>query len=117
MKIFNKGMLTRNADFRLFSTLPAPVPEPVCRPAPQPLPHRNGPPGPDPAFGPGSRPLLPHERRNLLYAEFEDEDWELLLKIFGDEDTAVAAMKIIRDAPPEMQILAAQIIDLIKEAE
>ena len=35
--------------------------------------------------------------------------------IFGDEDTAAAAAAIIREAPPEIQILAVQLINVIKE--
>lgn len=39
----------------------------------------------------------------------------LLEEIFGDADTAAAAQEVIQKAPPEIQILALQLIDLIEE--
>ncbi len=60
-------------------------------------------------------PLSPHERRTLMHIEFEDEDWTLMKEMFGDEDTAAAAANVLMDAPPEIQILAVQLIDIIKE--
>ncbi len=57
----------------------------------------------------------PHERKSMLHIEFDENDWTLLKKVFGDEDTAVAAVNIIRNAPPEIQILAVQLINIIKE--
>lgn len=62
------------------------------------------------------RPILPHERNALIHIEFEDSDWDLLRKIFEDEDTAMAAVEIISNSPPEIQVLAIQLIYLIKEA-
>lgn len=59
--------------------------------------------------------LLPHERRTLMHIEFDETDWKLLREVFGDEDTAVAAAEIIMEAPPEIQILAIQVMDIIKE--
>jgi len=59
--------------------------------------------------------IPPHERKSMLHIEFDDNDWALLKEVFGDEDTAVAAVEIIRDAPPEIQILAVQLINIIKE--
>lgn len=59
--------------------------------------------------------IPPHERRGFVTIEFESEDWALLNEIFGDEDTASAAVEIIKDAPPEIQILAVQIMKIIKE--
>lgn len=59
--------------------------------------------------------IPPHERKAMLYIEFNENDWTLLKEVFGDEDTAVAAVDIIRDAPPEIQILAIQLINIIKE--
>ena len=60
-------------------------------------------------------PIPPHERKGLVKIEFESGDWALLNEIFGDEDTAVAAMEIIKDAPPEIQILAVQLMKIIEE--
>lgn len=59
--------------------------------------------------------IPPHERKAMLHIEFDENDWELLKEVFGDEDTATASVNIIRDAPPEIQILAVQLIDIIKE--
>lgn len=39
----------------------------------------------------------------------------LFKHIYGDEDEAAAAVQVLMDAPPEIQILAAQLISLIKE--
>lgn len=61
------------------------------------------------------RHMPPHERRTLIHVEFNKEDWSLMQEIFGDEDTAAAAVTIIREAPPEVQILAVQLLDFIKE--
>ncbi len=62
-----------------------------------------------------SRHIPPHERRSLMQVEFSESDWELLRKVFVDEDIALAAAEIIRDAPPEIQILAVQLMDIIEE--
>lgn len=59
--------------------------------------------------------ISPHERKSMMHIEFDDNDWTLLKEVFGDEDTAVAAVEIIRNAPPEIQILAVQLINIIKE--
>lgn len=59
--------------------------------------------------------MPPHERRSLLHIEFCDTDILLLQEIFGDTDTAAAAEEVIKKAPPEIQILALQLIDLIEE--
>ena len=59
--------------------------------------------------------FLPHERKTLMHIEFDETDWKLLKEVFGDEDTAVAAAEIIMEAPPEIQILAIQVMDIIKE--
>lgn len=61
------------------------------------------------------RHIPPHERKVLMHIEFDETDWALLKKVFGDEDTAMAAAEIIRDAPPEIQILAIQLINIIEE--
>ncbi len=59
--------------------------------------------------------MPPHERKALMNIEFDEGDWELLKEVFGDEDTAVAASEIIREAPPEIQILAIQLMNIIEE--
>ena len=61
------------------------------------------------------RHMAPHERKALIHVEFDEGDWNLLKEIFCDEDTAVAAAEIIRKAPPEIQILAIQLINIIEE--
>ena len=61
------------------------------------------------------RHILPHERKSIIYVEYDEQDWVLLKEIFGDEDTTAAAVTIIREAPPEIQILAVQLINIIKE--
>jgi len=57
----------------------------------------------------------PHERKTLMHVEFDEDDWSLLKEVFGDEDTAVAAAEIIMEAPPEIQILVIQLMNIIKE--
>lgn len=64
---------------------------------------------------PSCKHMPPHERKALLHIEFDEEDWNLLQEIFGDEDTAIAVAEIIKESPPEIQILAVQLINLIEE--
>lgn len=59
-----------------------------------------------------SRPIPPHERRAMMHVEFGEDDLTLLDTIFGDPDTAQAAAYIIKDAPPEVQILAVQLMKM-----
>ena len=59
--------------------------------------------------------LPPHQKEQLVHIEFEEKDWIVLKEIFGDEDTTLAAAQIIEDAPIEMQILANQLLNMIKE--
>lgn len=59
--------------------------------------------------------IPPHERKALVNIEFEEADWVLLKRVFEDEDTAQAAAEIIKEAPPEIQILAIQLINIIEE--
>ena len=61
------------------------------------------------------RHMPPHERKSLMHVEFDEGDWSLLKEVFGDEDTAVAAAEIIMEAPPEIQILVIQLMNIIEE--
>lgn len=63
----------------------------------------------------GEYPIPPHERKNMMHIDFDESDYELFVEVFEDEDTAVAAMRIIHNAPPEVQILAVQLIKMIEE--
>lgn len=65
-------------------------------------------------YGRGGHPIPPREK-NMMYIDFRESDYELFMKVFEDEDTAVAAMQIIHNAPPEVQILAVQLIKMIEE--
>lgn len=60
-------------------------------------------------------PIPPHKRRGVIGIEFEEHDLEVLKEVFGDEDTAATAVDIIQNSPPEIQILAVQIIKMIEE--
>lgn len=64
---------------------------------------------------PLKHPISPHERRAMMQIEFDENDWKRMNEIFGDEDTAAAAAEIIKEAPPEIQILAVQLINFIEE--
>ena len=59
--------------------------------------------------------IPPHERRGMVHIEYDEEDLEVLTEVFGDGDTAAAAAEVILGAPPEIQVLAFQAVDLIKE--
>lgn len=61
------------------------------------------------------RHMLPHERKTLMHVELDENDWNLLKEVFGDEDTAIAASEIIMEAPPEIQILVIQLMNIIEE--
>lgn len=60
-------------------------------------------------------PRPPHERKSLLHVEFDDSDLALLVKVYGDEDTAFANKQVILAAPPEIQICIMQLMNMIKE--
>lgn len=62
-------------------------------------------------------PMPPHVRRQTLRIAFEDKDFAVFQEVFGDEDTAGAAMDIICGAPPEIQILVLQILYMIEKEE
>ena len=57
----------------------------------------------------------PHERKAMIQIEYDAEDIKILADVFGDEDTAAAAAEVILGAPPEIQIIAIQIISIIKK--
>ena len=58
--------------------------------------------------------ISPHERKSLIHIDFSEDDMTLFKRIYGDEDEAAAAVQVLMDAPPEIQILAAQLISLIE---
>lgn len=60
-------------------------------------------------------PLPPHARRAHIQINYEDDDWPYFCWIFGDEDTAKAAIMIAYAAPPEVQIIIYQLFLIIKE--
>lgn len=60
------------------------------------------------------RPIPPHERRMMMNLEFSENDFDLLNAVFGDPDTAMAVAHIIQNAPPEIQILAVQLMQMIE---
>lgn len=56
----------------------------------------------------------PHMRRQMVQLELDDKDMAVFQDVFGDEDTAGAAADILGGAPPEIQILALQILHMIE---
>lgn len=58
-------------------------------------------------------PIPPHERRAMMHIEFDEKDMGILKEAFMDEDTVMAAASIIQEAPPEVQILTIQAIQLL----
>ena len=62
-------------------------------------------------------PMPLHMQRQRILIKFEEEDLAVFREVFGDEDTAAAAMEILYAAPPEIQILALQILHMIEEVE
>lgn len=61
--------------------------------------------------------IPPHMRKAFIRAEFSEADWKLFQRIYEDTDEAAAAIQVLLDAPPEIQILATQLIGLIEEEE
>ena len=66
---------------------------------------------------PGNDPIPPHMRKAFIHLEFNEADWDLFQSIYKDEDEATAALQVLLDAPPEIQILAVQLIELIEEVK
>lgn len=60
-------------------------------------------------------PLPPHERKRMLAIQFDEKDWEVFNSVFGNKDTASAAVDIVYRAPSEIQILVAQILKMIEK--
>lgn len=56
-----------------------------------------------------------HARKTLIHIDFGEDDMNLFKRIYEDEDEATAAIHVLMDAPPEIQILAAQLLSLIEE--
>ncbi len=69
-----------------------------------------------PEGGQPPHPLPPHRRRRV-YLEPDEEDFEIFVRIFGDEDSAAAALRIIQDAPPEISVIAMQIAEVLRRIE
>ncbi len=59
-------------------------------------------------------PVPPHERKGMISIQFDERDWEVFMDAFGSEDEANAAIGIIYGAPPEIQILVAQLLTQIE---
>lgn len=60
-------------------------------------------------------PMPPHMQQRMILIKFEEKDLAVFREIFGDEDTVAAVMEILYAAPPEIQILALQILHMIEE--
>lgn len=61
--------------------------------------------------------IPPHMRKAFIRVEFSEADWALFQRIYKNADEAAAAIQVLLDAPPEIQILAAQLIGLMEEEE
>ena len=60
-------------------------------------------------------PVPHHEHKGMITLQLDDSDWQVFKDVFGDEDTAAAAVEIVHGAPPEIQILVAQVLDMIEK--
>ncbi len=58
--------------------------------------------------------LPPHKRKGMLAVSFDDNDLNVFREAFGGDDEAAAALGIVKGAPPEIQILVAQLLDQIE---
>lgn len=59
--------------------------------------------------------IPPHERRALIHLDLSEDDMILFKRVYGNDDEAAAAARVLMDAPPEIQIIAAQLISFIEE--
>ena len=66
---------------------------------------------------PAHPPFPPHARKRMFRIEMTEKDLEILTAVFHDEDTVSAAVGIIHDAPPEIQVLVIQILKMIEETK
>lgn len=57
-------------------------------------------------------PIPPHERKNMIYVEFDEESKDTLTEMFGNEEEAEVAINMLHCAPPEQQIVAIQLLRL-----
>lgn len=71
----------------------------------------------EPVRPPAHRGAPPHHpnHRGILRLEFSKQDKRIFEEVFGNPDEAAAALDIISNAPPEIQILAVQILKMIEE--
>ena len=51
----------------------------------------------------------------MIRVEFEESDFELFRKLFSNEDSAAAALRIVSSAPPEIQVIMYQLMILIRK--
>ena len=56
-----------------------------------------------------------HERKGMISIQFDETDWGVFKDAFDNEDEASAAIGIIHGAPPEIQILVAQLLTQIEK--
>lgn len=60
------------------------------------------------------KPIAPHLKHVRLALPFPEDSYQILYKVFGDEDVANSAMDILTHAaPPEIQVLALQAMEVI----
>lgn len=56
---------------------------------------------------------LPHERIDLIRLYFDEDDFAVLSEIMENEDDALACEETILKAPPEIRVLAFQVMQII----
>jgi hypothetical protein len=59
----------------------------------------------------------PHIRKEFVSIEYEEDDEDAFIKVFKDVDSARSNMAILmaEHVPPEVKIVAAQLLDIVKE--
>ena len=67
---------------------------------------------PPPAYPGFGGPIPPYMRCRMIHLNFDGTASNVLKDAIGDEDTAQAAAWIIQNAPPEIQVCAAQLLML-----